>query len=61
MKEISFYAQHQKSKKAIVAKAALLLSDGDKKLHAQKLLNKTALSYPDVLFWHELLNEQECA
>ena len=61
MKPISFYAQQSKSKKAVLAKAALNLSDNEKQLHAQKVLNKSAFSGPDVLFWHELLKEQECA
>lgn len=54
MKPLEFYTKRQ-SARAQLAKAALDVADGAELERATRVINKTAFSAPDALFWHSIL------
>ena len=54
MKPLDFYTKRQ-SARAQLAKAALAVADGAELEQATRVINKTAFSAPDALFWHGIL------
>tara|TARA_Y100000034_G_scaffold137002_1_gene218250 strand:+ start:8089 stop:8355 length:267 start_codon:yes stop_codon:yes gene_type:complete len=58
MKTLMYFATHNNKGKAILARAALCLEEEDR-MYAQNLLNKTAFSCRDIIYWHNILRDLE--